>query len=124
KSDVLGIGQVDTSGRYTGNGGLFVHSGGHGLPTETVWARNVSAWKDYTFQIGDFDGDGRSDVLGIGGTDAYGRYQGHGGLFVRHGGLGLPTETVWARDVSAWSNYVFQVGDFDGDGKSDVLGIG
>jgi hypothetical protein len=124
KSDLLGIGAVDQYGRYIGSGGLFVRSGGITLPTETVWARSVGAWIGYVFQVGDFDGDLKSDVLGIGTVDQYGRYSGSGGLFVRSGGVTLPIETVWARSVGAWANYVFQVGDFDGDLKSDVLGIG
>jgi len=124
KTDLLGIGGVDEAGRYTGGGCLFIMYGGTGLPYQSVWACNVAAWAGYKFLTGDFDGDGRTDVLGIGVVDAAGRYTGAGCFFVRYGGVGLPYESDWACNVAAWANYKFLTGDFDGDGRTDIVGIG
>ncbi|MFZ5654697.1 MAG: toxin TcdB middle/N-terminal domain-containing protein, partial [Pseudomonadota bacterium] len=123
RTDILGIGVVDSYGRYTGNGCLFIRYAGD-LSQQTNWTCDQGAWAGYTFQTGDFDGDGRTDVLGVGGVDTSGRYTGAGCLFIRSGGISLSQQTNWTCDQDAWAGYTFQTGDFNGDRRTDLVGIG
>ncbi|SEJ83310.1 Repeat domain-containing protein [Deinococcus reticulitermitis] len=124
KTDVLGVGALDTSGRYTGSGGLFFRTGASRLQDEVGWSASTGAWEGYQFQLGDFDGDRKTDVLGVGALDEHGRYSGSGTLFFRTGASRLRDEVGWSAGAKAWKGAQFQVGDFDGDGKTDVLSLG
>ncbi|MPY67626.1 VCBS repeat-containing protein [Deinococcus sp. SDU3-2] len=124
KTDVLGVGALDEQGRYTGAGSLFYSTGASRLQDEVGWAAGAREWAGYGFQIGDFDGDRKSDVLGVGALDETGRYTGTGGLFYRSGASRLRGEVVWSAGSPAWRGTQFQTGDFDGDGKTDVLAPG
>ncbi|MBI3933034.1 MAG: VCBS repeat-containing protein [Acidobacteria bacterium] len=87
-------------------------SSGSGFTTWT-WAPGAN-WSSYEMHVDDFNGDGRDDVL------LHGR-QGTGlatymGLST---GSGFSTWS-WAPGQN-WSSYELRTGDFDGDGKSDIL---
>ena len=63
--------------------------------------------KASALRFGDFDGDGRTDVLAL-----------HNGQINNSWAGGSPWQTV---NVTAWGLSDLAVGDFDGDGRSDLF---
>jgi hypothetical protein len=117
-ADVNGDGKDDIVGFGT-NGDWFVglSNGTDTFTTGAAWAHwSLSASWDQVF-VGDFNGDHKADIAGIGNNGAW---------FV---GLSNGTNTFatgkkwaqWSIGVS-WSHLV--IGDFNGDGKKDVAGLG
>ncbi|MCA8996070.1 MAG: choice-of-anchor D domain-containing protein [Planctomycetaceae bacterium] len=88
-----------------GDGTLATHRPAGGLSTSVQWDH---------FMVGDFNGDGRSEVLGqiVGGTTGVG--------------------AMWSKEHTGASNFyitlntgyeAFVVGDFNGDSTDDILGL-
>jgi hypothetical protein len=125
RTDILGIGAVDTNLRYSGTGCLFTRLSNPNVTSPYFsWICNASYWSNYTFQVGDFDGDRHSDVAGMGAAQVNGLYSGSGGLFVRYGGPTLPLERVWSSAMPWLVDYSIEVVDRNGDGRSDLFWSG
>jgi hypothetical protein len=100
------------------DGDLHFCRGGPGLITSAACTRTYSGpsgWKSaFNIYVGDFDGDGISDLYLVSDGDLH---------FCR-GGAGLTTGAACTRTysgASAWkSTFNIHVGDFDGDGISDL----
>ncbi len=75
---------------------------------------NWSAAQTHWFEagVGDFNGDGFSDVLGR-------AYNGNMQIWLVHGATATPTIVAQQNVAAGWS--VAGVGDFNGDGISDIL---
>ena len=72
-----------------------------------------SGWgSTYAITLGDFNGDGKTDVLQTGGGGNAILFLSTGTGFVQYD-LGPSTAN--------WSNYTITTGDFNGDGKTDIL---
>lgn len=109
-------------GTCSANGNLGGTDDLYGLPpSENLWflssagteafkALNTSASKVSDMKVGDFNGDGKADVLTTGG----------GEWNVSFGGAGRWT-TI---NKSGTSIHDMKLGDFNGDGKTDVLTTG
>jgi hypothetical protein len=90
------------------------------------WVRTLPdpVWDDYRpgdrFYPGDFDGDGRDDLLVVNMTDWSMPYL----AILRSTGTGFEGIRRFDRELPGWGdmrvNDQFFVGDFDGDGKADV----
>jgi len=109
KSDIL-LQNVDTGGCYIWQmNGLALKDKGSG---EIAWKPG----KDWVARAtGDFDGDGKSDIL-LQNVDTGGCYIWEmNGLALKDGGSG---EIAW-KPGKEW--VARATGDFDGDGKSDIL---
>jgi hypothetical protein len=112
--DFNGDGKTDIIGRILETGQWYVglSNGTNGFTTSlwAVWNPGVT-WVDV--QVGDFNGDGKADIIG--------RYLQGGQWYVglSNGVNGFNT-SLWA----AWNPQVTwvdaHVGDFNGDGKSDI----
>ena len=76
------------------------------------WTPPSNAWK--VAGVGDFDGDGKSDILLQNGDDGMCFVWEMNGLTVKDSGV-----VGWTPPSNGWK--VAGVGDFDGDGKSDIL---
>lgn len=114
--DFNGDGHADIIGRFPQTGQWFVglSNGSNGFSTSlwATWNPNVT-WVDV--HVGDFNGDGKSDIVG--------RYLQTGQWFVgiSNGSNGFTTSLweTWNPNVT-WVD--IQVGDFSGDGKADITG--
>ena len=77
---------------------------------------NLSVWQVST---GDFNGDGKTDLLRVGATEAYTYLSNGDGTFSQiifsYGGANFGS------DLSVWQ---VSVGDFNGDGKTDLMRVG
>jgi hypothetical protein len=114
--DFNGDGKADITGRYKEGGSWWTAlSNGSSFMTSpapwTTWSTGVT-WVDV--KVGDFNGDGKSDIIG--------RAFETGQWWVAlSNGSGF-TNSRW----DTWSTSVtwvdIQVGDFNGDGKSDITG--
>src|SRR5215470_5925276 len=78
---------------------------------------DVSPYGDWTFWTGDFDGDGRADVLAYD-SKSHGLLVGLNKWPERR--LDFENSKHWY-DVSPYGDWTFWTGDFDGDGRADVL---
>lgn len=118
--DFNGDGRDDIAGRHTDTGVWFVSSStGRGFET-TGWGRwqpdnsQLTTWSDV--RIGDFNSDNRDDIAG--------RHTASGTWFIGLSTGRTFTTTGWGRWQSggahAWDNV--RVGDFNGDGRDDVIG--
>jgi hypothetical protein len=110
KKDAIGVKPTGEMFLYRGNGaGGWID--GHGVALGTGWNMYSKL-----FSPGDFDGDGKSDVIGVKPTGEVFLYRGNGatGWLNGNGGTSI---------TSGWNIYslVFSPGDFTGDGKSDVI---
>jgi hypothetical protein len=117
-ADVNGDGKDDIVGFGT-NGDWFVglSNGTDTFTTGAAWAHwSLSASWDQVF-VGDFNGDHKADIAGIGNN---------GNWFVglSNGTGTFSTGAAWAHwsPGSTWSQFL--IGDFNGDGKKDVAGLG
>jgi hypothetical protein len=113
--DFNGDGKSDITGRYLQGGSWWTAiSTGSSFNTSQWASWNPNAtWVDV--KVGDFNGDGKADIVG--------RYLQAGAWYVGlSNGSTAFTTTWWA----TWSTGVawvdVQVGDFNGDGKSDIAG--
>jgi len=124
--DVNGDGKADIIG-FGGNGVWVGLSNGAGFDPVALWTNDFNylqqGWRVdlHPRIVGDVNGDGKTDVIGFGGT----------GVWVGlSNGTGFEPVTLWTSDF----NYLQQgwrvdlhprmVGDVNGDGKADVIGFG
>ncbi len=100
-------------------GALYAYETG---PSGALNGKKRNMWRDDTWQhmkkvtTGDFNGDGRDDIVtvtSVGGLSRYTRYDSNSG-----GGLGNGVP-MWP-DNGWGGTQILLAGDFDGDGKTDI----
>jgi hypothetical protein len=111
--DFVGDGKTEIAGRnaQTGQWWVAADKGSSGFTTTlwTTWSVAVT-WVDV--QVGDFNGDGKADIIGrVAGTGKWWVALSTGSSFIT---------TLWTNWSSAVTWVDAQVGDFNGDGKSDI----
>jgi autotransporter-associated beta strand protein len=113
--DFTGNGLQDIVGRVKENGQwwMSVPNGSGGWTTHLwdTWSTGVT-WVDV--QVGDFDGDGKMDIVG--------RAQEIGQWWIAQSTGGSFTNHLWATWSTAATWVDVHVGDFNGDGKADITG--
>jgi hypothetical protein len=116
-ADFNGDGISDLVARVKQNGAVFVSlSTGSTFEQQTSWQyywSTKATWVDV--QVGDFNGDGKADLVA--------RVKENGAVFVSLStGSGFVNQSLW----DLWSTQVnwddVRVGDFNGDGKADLVG--
>ncbi len=114
--DFNGDGKADITGRYLQGGSWWTGISSGSSFTTTMWANwsTLATWVDV--QVGDFDGNGKADITG--------RYKEGGSWWtaLSNGSSFMTSPAPW----TTWSTGVtwvdVKVGDFNGDGKSDIIG--
>lgn len=137
--DVAGLGDVNGDGfsdimvgkpMYdpgvidTNHGAVYCYYGSAGGPTSSsIWSQvGAHAGDEFGRELafaGDFNGDGFADAL-IGVPDYNG---GAGGLYIASGGpTGLGAAALLRSGYSSsWGGSVSTIGDFNGDGRTDIV---
>lgn len=72
---------------------------------------------------GDFDGDGLTDLLSIGITGGYELWLSTGMGFTHAGSGSAPGPYYWPAGASSPTGAVYVAGDFNGDGRTDIIYI-
>jgi autotransporter-associated beta strand protein len=113
--DFNGDGHADIAGRVkeTGQWWVGISNGSSGFTTKlwTTWSTAVT-WVDV--KVGDFDGDGKADIVG--------RVLETGQWWVAKSTGSSFTNSLWATWSTAATWVDVKVGDFTADGKSDITG--
>ncbi len=116
--DFNGDGYTDVIARHKTTKQLYLYRGnGRGgfIQGYTIIGDNWSAF-DTIFSAGDFDGDGKTDVMArYTATKDIWFYKGDG-----NGNIITSSATIVGGNWSAFDT-IFSPGDFDGDGKTDVM---
>jgi autotransporter-associated beta strand protein len=120
--DFNGDGKTDIAGRVLQTGAWFVNQS-TGSRFNTVfwdqWSADIPGTFDWVdVKAGDFNGDGKADIVG--------RVKESGQWYVAES-TGTTFKTTlwqtWSRDIPGSFDWVdVQVGDFNGDGKDDIVG--
>jgi hypothetical protein len=105
--------------------GVLADDGSNGLVLTARYDGNLPGWGDLKpndlFYPGDFDGDGKQDLYVFNGTDWSMVYVG----LLQSDGYGFNCLNYYGGDIPGWGgltpNDRLFVGDFNGDGKSDLL---
>ncbi|WP_066370011.1 FG-GAP repeat domain-containing protein [Herbidospora mongoliensis] len=120
-ADFTGDGKVDIAGFDAGTADTFwvvPNTSTAGNPSRGNSLQMSSGWKTVTrFWVADYDADGKTDLLGLNGTDQM--------LAWRNTASGnTPSFAPYADLGSAWSTLTkIVIGDFTGDGKVDLAGF-
>lgn len=102
--------------------GLLDNDGAGGLRLVARYDGFLPGWqmgRNDRFFVGDFDGDGKSDLFVFNGTNWSNRWF---GMF-KSTGTGFTLSARLQNDLGGWqmgSNDQYYIGDFSGDGKADV----
>jgi hypothetical protein len=120
--DFNGDGKADIIGRVLESGEWWLNQSNGSRFLPTLWDRwsNAVTWVDV--QVGDFNGDGRSDIIGrLKQNGQWWVSRSVGPVASPHGATSL--WTTWAPDQPGLLDWVdVKVGDFTGDGKTDLIG--
>jgi hypothetical protein len=122
KDEVVVFNGVDWSMPYLG---VLADDGNNGLVLTARYDGNLPGWGDLKpndlFYPGDFDGDGKQDLYVFNGADWSMVYVG----LLRSDGYGFHCINYYGGDIPGWDglapNDRLYVGEFTGDGKSDLL---
>jgi len=119
--DFDGKGKDELLGMWNDNGQntLTMRRLEGGRFTQSHWGVRMGGWNDSTrWLAGDYNGDGKSDVAAVwndGGQASFAVFPSNGQAF--------PSYSQWAVRNGGWGDTVhWSSGDYDGDGKDDLLG--
>ena len=118
KKDLFVFNGLDWSTRYF----AMIISSGSSLSVIRRFDTNLPGWqmnKNDQYFVGDYTGDGKSDLFVFNGTDWSVRYFG----MLRSTGTDLVFTQRYDNTLAGWNmakDDRFYIGDFDGDGKVDV----
>ncbi|MET7426676.1 FG-GAP-like repeat-containing protein [Dactylosporangium sp. NPDC005555] len=110
KVDILAV-------RSTGGLDFFRNTSTAGSPSAT-WAQLGGSWGSVnTFLEGDYNGDGKRDILGRSGDSFY-VWPGNGTV----GSFSVGASTIWS---TGWSGYgaFLPLKDYDGDTRPDIMAV-
>ena len=113
--DLTGDGRPDLIARKTSTGELFLYKG-TSTGKLSARVRIATGWSAYKkiVGIGDFNGDGRGDLLAQDKSNTLWRYDGNGTG-------GFKSRVKLATDWGSSYNVVIGVGDLTGDGRPDLV---
>ena len=120
KAEVVVFNSVDWNTKYLG---LLADDGAGGLKLIARYDGSMPSWsfgKNDQFYVADFDGDGKKDLFISNTLDYPTRYFG----LLKSSGTGFSVVTRYDANLPGWQmnkNDVYYVGDFTGDGKTDLF---
>ncbi len=119
--DFDGDGKDDLVNVY-GSGGkarAWVHRlTGTGFEYQTSLQTLAGFWDSQRWMTGDFDGDGKDDLVNVYGSGGKARAWVH-----RLTGTGFAYQTSLQTLAGFWDGQRWMTGDFDGDGKDDLVNV-
>ncbi|QTA83608.1 Uncharacterized protein dnl_60210 [Desulfonema limicola] len=115
--DVNGDGLSDTVGISPSDERFVVwNSNGTGFNSGVEWLNGIYDYNTYEFRMADVNGDGYDDIIGIWPKEE--RF-----VVWTSNGKGFNSGVEWLNGTYEYSDYAFQLGDVNGDGTSDIVGL-
>jgi hypothetical protein len=119
--DFDGDGRDDLVNVYDNDGKarVWVHrSTGSGFAYQTSLQTMAGFWDAQKWMTGDFDGDGRDDLVNVYDKDGKARVWVH-----RSTGSGFAYQTSLQTMAGFWDEQRWMTGDFNGDGRDDLVNV-
>jgi hypothetical protein len=89
---------------------------GHGFDAGREWLTEPYDYSGHLVSVGDIDGDGRTDIVAV-------RQNPLRIVTWRNNGSGFDVGREWLTEPYDYIGYLLSVGDIDGDGKADIVGV-
>lgn len=119
--DFDGDGRDDLVNVYgkDGTARLWVHrSTGSGFEYQSSLQSMAGFWPQQKWMVGDFDADGRDDLVNVYDKDGKARVWVH-----RSTGSGFESQSSLQTMAGFWDAQKWMAGDFDGDGRDDLVNV-
>jgi hypothetical protein len=123
KGDFNGDTQTDLvsfhNGAFNGSMQVFVGlSNGSAIYSDKLWESAFCAQDTEVCTTGDFNGDGKDDIVAF----HNGAYNGSGTVFTAlSNGSSFINDRIWESNFCKFDTEVCATGDFNGDGKDDII---
>jgi hypothetical protein len=107
------------NGAFNNSNNVFVGlSNGSAIYSDTVWEYAFCGQDTEVCTTGDFNGDGRDDIVAF----HNGAYNGSGAVFAAlSNGSSFINDRLWESAFCKFDTEVCATGDFNGDGKDDII---
>ncbi len=113
---INGKGDLIVCDNTTGTWTVALGTGGDFLPTGYTWLTGFAVGPNYSLRSADFNGDGLADILAKDSTGASSK------VYVElNNGNKFVNGSIWLSNWKPGIGYNLLTGDFNGDGKSDIL---
>ncbi len=121
RDDLVDVYGADVNGEQTATAWVSL-STGTGFEYQSSFDRLAGFWDRQRWLVGDFNGDGRDDLVDVYGADVDGKETATAWVHLSTGS-GFEYRSSVDRLAGFWDTQRWLVGDFNGDGRDDLVDV-